>query len=322
MAKESKRKQLHYRRAEFLSPTGRTLQSLMEEALRKLTPIKTRFEMLSSHPDDSDLRRFINTHRSAMGMEFGVMVLLAYGQNKLIIETNENQDELDTSQLSAPNDMEFLESILYYGIFDNHVILLQSMAIRARELESHLNWVLRESKIIDEQNAVFLNNFVPDVIYDKIEKNDVKSVKVGTPLYDEVVAAPAHPDTRLVSFRHRGIGIEVLSKLIPNRINDIDFSDMGDTTNIEVFVEVTYNRKTDEQSQDALNNITAALRHTSEDDIKIELKNGSVIKGSELTIKTFKNIESWSGVLNNEDVFNNMQYWIEELLEQGLVAPD
>lgn len=121
MARELKRKQLHYRKASFLKPTGQSLQDMLEDALNKLTPVTHRFENLDLDSPDETWRRFINTHRAALGMQFGNLVLYASEQNRAIIAIDDNADELDIEQLAPPksNDgrrREFLESILYYGI--------------------------------------------------------------------------------------------------------------------------------------------------------------------------------------------------------------
>jgi hypothetical protein len=86
-----------------------------------------------------------------------------------------------------------------------------------------------------------------------------------------------------------------------------------------VFVEVTYKRQTDGRSQQLLNNLTTALRHAGDEDMRIELKNGSVINGSELQIKSFKGISSYNGLLDPSDVFSKMNEWLLECLDQGII---
>lgn len=327
MAIETKRKQLHYRKASFLKPTGRPLQDLLEEALNKLTPVKKRFESLTDVSSSDELwRRFINTHRAAMGMQFGNLMLYANEQNRAIISIDETADELNVEQIAPPvsNDgkrREFLDSILYYGIKSNHIILLQSMSLRARELELHFNWLLREAGLIDQQNAVFLNNFAPRMTHEKMENAEVKSVKLGTPLYDhyEQVTEVLQDDKKSIKFKPFGEGIDILNALAPNRVPKLSWEELEASSNLEVFVEITYKRQTDVKSQKLLNNLTTALRHAGDEDIRIELKNGSVINGSELQIKGFKSISSYNGLLEPSDVFSKMNEWLLESLEQGII---
>jgi hypothetical protein len=85
------------------------------------------------------------------------------------------------------------------------------------------------------------------------------------------------------------------------------------------FCSTTYKRQTDENSQQLLNNLTTALRNAGDEDMRIELKNGSVISGSELQIKGFKSISAYNGILDPSDVFSKMNEWLLENLEQGII---
>ncbi|MDF3030809.1 MAG: hypothetical protein K0R03_1367 [Moraxellaceae bacterium] len=326
--KEQKRKQLHYRRASFLQPTGRTLQDLVEEAVNRLTPVSARIERLND--DAEGWQRFINTHRSVMGMEFGNLVLYAPDQNRQIIAMDDDADELDIEHIAPPEmkdgkKRQFLESLLYYGLKDNHVILLQSMALRARDIELYLNWLLRTVGIFDENNAVFLNNYAPQVTQEKLERAEVKSVKIGTPLVDmSAEMAPEAPtqggmSSRSVRFRPWGEGLDILRAVMPERMKDLSWEDLQSSSNLEVFVEVTYKRQTDESSQQLLNKLTTALRHVGDEDIRIELKGGGSIVGSELQIKNFRQITSYDGILDPSSVFMEMNAWLMEILERGLI---
>ncbi|WP_211471677.1 hypothetical protein [Collimonas humicola] len=110
--------------------------------------------------------------------------------------------------------------------------------------------------------------------------------------------------------------------LVSDRLDDLSWSELEGASNLDVFVEVTYKRQTDEQSQKALNRITSALRHVSDEDIRIELKNGGSVVGTDLQIKTYLNIDSYGGVVDPTDLFNKMQAWLIDILEQGLVDAD
>jgi hypothetical protein len=322
---QSKRKLLHYRKAQFLKPIGRTLQECLEDAIVRQTPVKLRFRDLATDPEDQDgWKQFINTHRSALGMEFGNVVLYAPDQNKQVLAIDENADELDIQQISPPpgrdgTKNQFLESILYYGVRGNHVLVLQSMAMRARDLEGYLNWLLRGAGIFDDSNAVFLNNYAPTLTRDTLERSEVKSVRIGTALTDAAVAELPNKDVTRTKFRAFGEGIEVLRTLMPERMKDLTWSDITASTNLEVFVEVTYKRQTDDSSQATLNKIASALRHVSDDDIRIELKGGTTIVGSQLQVKNYVNVDTFGGVVDPFDLFSKMSDWLVQLLEDGVV---
>lgn len=330
---ETKRKLLHYRKAQLFSPIeNKTLQNLMEEALAKLNSVGERFYIVADknkgEEEDTGFRKFINTHRSRLGMEFGNMVLYADGFNKQILTIDASADEVDVEQIAPPKTpdgrrREFLESILYYGIQDNHVVLLQSMALKSREFEEYINWLLKQASIISDENSVFLNNYAPKITKEKLDQAVVKSVKIGTPLYSTFEEMPYNAAiTAKKRFRPIGEGLDILKLVAPNRLDNIFIEDIQEDSNLEVFVEVTYKRQTDNDSQDLLNRLTQALRHVGDDDIKIELKGAGTIIGSELQIKSFKNIEAVNGVVQPISVFENMHSWLVANLEMGFIDPD
>jgi hypothetical protein len=333
MAKESKRKLLHYRRATFLRPVGRTLQDLVEEAMRKRPLVKDRLRTIEDGTEDG-WQQFVNTHRSVLGMEFGNLVLYAPGQNRQIIALDDQANELDIEQLSPPEGedgkkRQFLESLLYYGFAENHILLLQSVALRARELESYLNFLLWDAGLLAEDNAVYLNNYAPAATHERLSRAEVKSVRVGTPLVDVAAMGEDAQDsglpgrsarlTRRSAFSPIGEGLDLLQQLMGERLRGIDWSDLHTGNNLQVFVEVTYSRQTDEKSQRMLNNLTSALRHVSDDDVRIELKGGGTVVGSELQVKSYKNIDTYGGIVDPQDLFEKMSAWLIEILNQGLI---
>lgn len=327
----TKRKLLHYRRAQFFQPVSKTLQSLLAEALDKLNCVDNRFERIDENTkdevEDTGFKRFINTHRSNLGMEFGNLVLYADGVNKQTLTIDKSVDELDIEQMAPPETpdgkrREFLESILYYGIKNNHVVLLQSMALKSRELESYLNWLLKKAGVMSQENNIFLNNYAPKITEDKLKSSTVKSVKIGTPLYNsfEEVSAKVSPNKKV--FKPIGEGLDILKLVAQHRLDDFIVDELQDDSNLEVFVEVTYKRQTDIDSQDLLNKLTRALRHAGDDDIRIELKGAGTIVGSELQIKSFKNIEIYEGIVIPKSVFESMYEWLADNLEMGYIDPD
>ena len=330
---ETKRKLLHYRKSQLFMPIDNgTLQGLLEEALRKLNSVGDRFSIIEDKTkeenEDTGFRRFINTHRSALGMEFGSLVLYAGGVNKQTLTIDKSADEVDVEQIAPPQTIdgrrrEFLESILYYGVQDNHVVLLQSMALKSREFEDYINWLLKKAGVITEENNVFLNNYAPKITKEKLEQATVKSVKIGTPLYSTFEEVINNNVTSVKKrFRPMGEGLDILRLIAPHRLDDITFDEIQEDSNLEVFVEVTYKRQTDNDSQDLLNKLTQALRHVGDDDIKIELKGAGTILGSELQIKSFKNIESHNGIVMPKSAFERMHEWLADNLEMGLIDPD
>jgi hypothetical protein len=54
-----------------------------------------------------------------------------------------NVPHFDVDELPPPAGKEYLEGSVYFGVVDNHLVALQSSALRTKDLERHLNWFLR-----------------------------------------------------------------------------------------------------------------------------------------------------------------------------------
>lgn len=325
MIKEQKRRQLHYRRATFLKPIGNTLQNLVEFALNKLSPATARFRTIGSEEVEV-WKMFINTHRNYLDLQFGNLVLYAPSRVKQTISLDPNADELDVEQIFPPTqdgkDRRFLESVLFYGIKDDHVILMQSMGLRSKDIEEYLNWLLQQAGQLSEDNAVFLNNIPPSEVIAQVEKSPVKSIKLGTPLVQANISDDLQytPERKTFRFLPWGEGLNVLRAIMPiDRFKDLPIDELESSNGLEITVELSYKRQTDEGSQDMLNRLASSMRNSGDDELRIVLKNGSTIVGSQFQVKGVRTITCYNGLVDPLDVFNVMQGWLLEILEQGRI---
>jgi hypothetical protein len=180
-------KQLFYKQARFLQPTGLTLQVMLDRAVRKLV-IADRHELVNADgvtdPDitvQTQWYRFINTPRVYAGCNFGVLILASPNFHRLLIDTAvaEGKDDLDVSKFPPPTGKQHMETPLYFAVRDNYVILLQSQAVRSDKFQSHLNWLLRKAGEFDDAQSVELSDIIPEETQQKIAKSPVKRISLG-----------------------------------------------------------------------------------------------------------------------------------------------
>lgn len=330
---EQKQKNLHYRRAHFVQGDGGlTLQECLNQALNSRKIIRNRKEELGQQSGQiGNWCRFINTHQATHGMEFGVLVFLEPGQNKLVIENHEDEDQVNVSQIRPPKGKDFMESTLYYGIKDNHVIVLQTIGLMAKQLESHLFWLLGSTcaGILAKENGVFLDNYAPKESYQAVVENPVKSVNMHVPIVDDATpntSIQTHSEStrsratiNSSSFNAGTRGLQVLKALLPQDRYEtlIDGDTISPETDIEVFVEVKKKRwsKVSESSQDILNAVANTMRYVDSDGVTINLSDGTKLTGDKLTIKTSLSFDSVGGILDPTDVFRQMSNWLRELIK-------
>lgn len=139
---------------EFNHFAARWLQgdNLQTRAQAALTTLKTIGRRRQSLDKSGNNRRVINKPLTSNGMLVGTLAKYVKGNNQAVIEDVEDDDdaeELEVTQLAPPASQpgkrnEFLGSVLYSGIYNNHVVLVQSAALKGKQLADHLNWLMEK----------------------------------------------------------------------------------------------------------------------------------------------------------------------------------
>ncbi|RDF38423.1 hypothetical protein DWA26_18990, partial [Acinetobacter baumannii] len=91
-------------------------------------------------------------------MFFGELIIVESGKAQAVLKIdNDSATEFPiktylTEDLPDDEDesvevvrKEFIDSVLYFGVIDNHVAIIQSRSLTARTLESYLGWLLGEA---------------------------------------------------------------------------------------------------------------------------------------------------------------------------------
>ncbi|HGX9488834.1 TPA: hypothetical protein QHU29_004727, partial [Escherichia coli] len=106
-----------------------------------------------------------------------------------------------------------------------------------------------------------------------------------------------------------------------NWANDINIKDSLDEANLQVSLEITYFRKTNDSGQAVIDSIATSLRHLDEDDISIKLQGGGEITGKEIKLSGKISVEHNNGIIDENDLFLKMHKWLFSKLDAGeLVA--
>lgn len=322
MAKVRRRKSIQYKRAQF-KDTGTDLQSYIENALKSAQKPTNREEHLD---DKGVVRRVINSSRTQNSMVFGQMIRYEQGKDQTVVVMDEDSDEYPVEQipLNQGNDgkrREVVESVLYFGVLENHVVLVQSHALKARDFERHLEWLLKQcTSVFPSDNALYLSDQPSDEARKKIEKLPVKKVSLGAELDAEPVSEKEVESSKSVKFRPYGKGFDILQAALgEDWRNNLKLEDSLDEANLKVSLEVTYFRKTTEKAHAVLDNIATAMRHSEPDDVKVELQGGTVLKGSELKMTGYIHVDTHNGVADSSDLYAEMNEWLKARIQDGTV---
>lgn len=320
---EQKRKSLHYRRAEFLNSKS-NLEHLLSAALSKLGLVKDREEDLWG---DQTFFRLVNRHVKKLNMEFGDLVTYEVGTNKQLITMNKNVSSLSIKQLSPPTvenqTTEFLEGSLFYGIKDNHVVVMQS-SLRLKDFESYLNWLLLHSGVMHQNDRVELIDSPKPEVRKKIEKSPVKSIFAGAPILETKLQEKQADDLKtqeIVKVSKPGIGAKVIEAFLgEDEFKKLDLTNAIDG-NLKVSLEITYDRTTSQGGQKVINSLARAFRHVDAEDYAITMPGIGKLKGSDLKLSDTIVVETNNGLVDLNDLMQKINKWLTSLIERDLVSP-
>ncbi|WP_296267407.1 hypothetical protein [Pseudomonas sp. UBA6562] len=350
MKSSSKTKTIHYKNC-FI--TG---EVVLQEALRK-TLSK---ESIAGKPNnrqqqingDDGTVVFINRTSDYRGMTFCQLVVLESGKQQPFITVDDEAefysiDALASEQIPEKKKegeekpkstkknsdsekvrkrKEFVDSILYFGVYGNHTVVLQSSSLRTRELEAHLSWLLGTCTKNIPDNAMFVLKDKPaESVYQKLMSKPVKSIKLGAPLtkdasndpssmteiqYENVDQDEVHASK--VRFVPQGLGASMLRAALPDGfLEDLKLEESLDDANIHVALEITYLRKTTKIGQKVIDSVATSLRHLPESDVVINLQGGGRISGDELKLSGGISVKfTDSGLVDESVLFHEMHDWL------------
>jgi len=324
---ESKNKTLHYKRASFMSGAN-DLQACLETAYKKNKKAVTRKETINA---SEHTYRLWNSKSNVGQMIFGNLVIYAEDKDQPLITPDNAVDEFELSKLIPPikngKKQEFLESIMHFGVLNNHIVILQSSALRARDLELYFNWFLREcAKIIDKEDGIFINDHPTKKTLSKVAKQPVKKVSIGAPLSTETIIEPEQDEDikakKIYQYVPVGMGFNVIKAALGEEwMKNVNLKDSLDEANLQVKLEISYFRKTSSNAHKLLNNIATSLRHTEPDDVTILLEGGGKLKGSDLKLFHDINIGVINGMVDSSDLYDQMRQWLTNLIKQKTIDP-
>lgn len=327
---KKQKKTVYYKRAE-ISPRGRTLQEYLEHVFTLVPRPSDRLEDLD---DDGTIKRFINSHRSLYGMLFGQLMRYEPGKDQAVFVLDNESDEYPVETIGIPqNDdgktREFIESVLYFGVLENHMVVLQSQSLKARDLESYLAWLLYErTKLIPTETIFCLSDQTTKSARKKIEEAHVRTVKIGAPLLSSVEKTDSTPEKKkkknkqqALHFHPTGRGFDAIAAFLgPRWRKKIKLKDALDEANLRINMEITYIRKTTQSAHDVLDNIATSLRHLEPDDVQIELEGGGILKGSELKFSGKLDVMTYNGIISTRELYNEMVTWLKGRIGEGKIA--
>ena len=294
------------------------LQELLGKAIQA-TQVNERQQELNEYEKTF---RTINQKWSYRGITMCEMVLIDPGASQPLAVYDESKgvytiDAISTNELSQERlkrNSDFVNSMLYFGVKGNEVVIMPSQAINVRALENYLTWLLGEKlDLISNESKFALNKNIPRAVEEQIRSSPVRSIEIGS-----VLSGASDDDSEeFVSSESFSINAKSLLRVLGAKLKDeLPFS-ISDDSNIRAKIVISYFRKTNDAGQNFMNHLGTTLRNLDDADVCVTLKNNVKISGEELNLqKVVKISKTDRGLLINDDISEAMVTWLLDLNEQ------
>lgn len=357
MATTKKPKTIHYKSVVITGSPN--IQHLLDGAIGENGSIRKPNQRQQKANAEDTVVVFINRFEKYNGMHFGQLVYLEKGRKQPFITVDdeatyysigslssedipespqENPPKLNESdsEQAAKKRREFVESILYFGVLDNHMVIMQSAALQSRHFEGHLTWLLTScTNTLQPGTMLVLSDKPAESVFERLEKNPAKSIHIGAPLTSEMAIDPSEPSVSVappvgvqqpveevhaskVRFEPTGVAAAIIKAVAPGLLDRLSLHESLDEANIHLALEITYNRKTTKTGQEVIDSIATSLRHSPASDVVINLKGGGKITGNDLKLSGNINVEYLpSGLINESALYHEMYRWLHSKIESS-----
>ncbi len=336
-------KTVSYRRCEISPKPGQNLQQLIGAALVKHPKPGNRYEPLN--PQSTELR-CIGMHYVESNCLCGFMTSFERGAAQPVVADDPAAASLRLGALVPPPakngtaQQQYVPGVLYFVVYNNHVVIVQSHSMRSGAFEAHLNWLLKSRTSELPATSIFaLSNEAQKATKAKIQQSHVKAISLGQPLMSQVAVPvapqadgsgdvpPKSPRRKTESkFRPEGPMLDLLRNLFSDE-NDFEKLGLDEVFdgNLEVWIEIRYPKRKRTRAEDAvklMDTLGVALRDLEGDQVSLELANGHKVSGNELKISGVVEAPLLNNKLPDEKrLLSAMVAWLTAQIENGVVDP-
>lgn len=300
------------------SKTTETLQDLIDKAMQQKKSASSRKQSIDSKVI------LINNHGKHSGMLVAELINYTKGHKQPFAKVDTDAEELEISSLSPEDKSEFLQSILYFSIFRNSVILSQSISLRSRQLEDYINWILLETGTLEDGSFFTLSEHPP------LEKGEsiisAKSIVFDAPVSVVPESANKKGKENQTLYKLGSIGWDTLKGILPKEVRlpeTVKASELVGTGDLKVSLKLSWERDRKDDSTAFMDRISNALRHVDDElDYTVFTRSGKITKNDVKLNKSVSVLEGKDGLLQRDDMWKKMLRWLEELINEKRIDPD
>ncbi|MDI9334144.1 MAG: hypothetical protein QM533_07180 [Cytophagales bacterium] len=334
MSNKGKRitKPVVYKQAQFhTKPTG-TLKQLLSKAIKQLNQVQHRKKLVSADPNAPSFHLIGHTKDELNEFLFGALLAYSPGVAPLFLVDDGAAADVTLEKIKVANTTagmrrELLNSILYFGVFDNHLVLMQSQSLKSLQAEMYFQWFLHQSGTLAKTNTVTLLDTPSAAVREKIESSKgIRGIKLGG---GQLLPRSAMPKTEklvqekevekvsfspIQSTSSKGVIGVLKSLLSPVELANIDLDTIAES-NIELTLLLRYKTKTTIEGHKLMDSLGAALRHSEDFETELELEGGGTLKGSELKLTGDVKVTAYDGHISETEVYEAMRTWLLQKID-------
>lgn len=238
---------------------------------------------------------FINHLYAGDDCLFGDVIHFTDGHLQALFDSGTGQEETaPVEQMQAPERKEYIHSIMYWMIKNDHVFVIQSMSLRAEHFESYLAWLLdTKTQTLDLKTPLVLAGKF-DAAAVGGDLGDIEQIIIGglasPPIKKENIAAqqsPARADKeeseveQSTTLGHSAVAYwhqakEILSTLLGGKVNvDTMMSTIPSDAELSVEVHIGYKTRKRKVSREGLKNLETGLRNLPDSQLQVKSKGGT-----------------------------------------------
>lgn len=304
---------------------GQTLESLVRDALALRRTARGRMQLVDP---TADRRNFINHYQGAtedyLGFEF---ISYERGADPGGFQMDDEREVLEIETLLPPDgEREAVHGALYGLVRENHVVVVQSAALRAKQLEEYFIWLFgpQQTGLLPETSTLHLADCPdPEAVLARPKKIVLKSpIHRESQDEQESTRATAESQRERVRVVPGGASWKALKEFLRG-VYDLPSWLEGDDATLAHGLEVTLTLQVPRAPRNAesnlLTNVAMALRHV-EDEIDYAITTDmGVITSNQVKIRHSETVR-WGRVRPLwDDIFPKMKVFLRDLVRQRRV---
>lgn len=329
-----KQRTLHYRHAVLFQGGALNLQALMSQALETLKDVESREQTLVT---GGSTKRVLSGIGATKGILTAKLMQYTAGQKTQFLEKDDATGDYKLDAISPPADKgkkvrrEFVESLLYLAVFEDHVAYIGSQILSSKALEDHINWLLRTTGKLASEDIVILRDQQSQKALSDIAKHPVSKVEIGGDLnFEHVEEVPPVRKTKTAErvegyklIKPKGDSAEALRALLGDWFGDAPLkAALKREEVIEFKLQLVYkNRKKTKEGFELMERLAVAGRHFDADDCRVHLHKGGFLKGDDLKLQAPLRVEvADSGLIAEPDVWERIHTWLRNAIGKNVIG--